>query len=70
MITVVALSTVLEVLEEETHPCAMKEAPDGNVGTRKAKGEHNDIQIQPQLVGSFSLKLTLSQFLNSQNLLT
>ena len=44
MITVVALSTVLEVSEEETRRCAMKEAPDGNAGTRKAKGEHNDIQ--------------------------
>ena len=55
MITVVGLSTVLEVLEEETHPCAMKEAPDGNVGTKKAQGEHYDIQMPPQLNGSFSL---------------
>ena len=55
MITVVGLSTVLEVLEEETRPCAMKEAPDGNVGTKKAQGEHYDIQMPPQLNGSFSL---------------
>ena len=55
MITVVGHSTVLEVLEEETRQCATKEAPDGNVGTKKAQGEHFDIQMQAQLNGSFSL---------------